>query len=319
MAKLLHTNLLLEGAAVHSAPVGSAPKASAKTKGPKSKTLSYIIFGAVILIGGTIVGYLYLAEYFGNKMSQYEDIVQHPLRMPDGMKPGGGGDPSPMPTDPDEQLPSPTTKRSGGLVQIPWIGAYEKLISSLAKADFEIFSITSGAEGRIYISGRTSGEITESIIPGITFAGIDMLDSRVSEGGTTFLADAKLAPIEEISFDPAPVPPYERGEVIRKLDTMAKSAGLKGVSTQAVGHEKIAEGSRYSISVTGAGTIGNIVAFTESAMEMKSMMEIGKITIESVSDKSIKEGEVRFGLVYRVYDLPPIKTPAVEQPLAVEL
>lgn len=316
MARLLHTNLLLDGAVVQAVPA----KTSGKTKTPKSKTLSYVIFGAVILIGGTIVGYLYLAEYFDNKMSQYEDVVQHPLRMPDGMmKPGGGGEPLPTPTNPDEQLPSPTQKRSGGLVQIPWIGAYEQLVASLAKADFEIFSITSGAEGRIFISGRTSGEITESIIPGVTFAGIEMLDSKVSEGGTTFLADAKLAPVEEIPFDPEPVPPYDRGEFIRKLDTLAKSAGLKGVSTQAVGHEKIADGSRYSISVTGSGSLENIVAFTQSAIEMKSMMEIGKLTIETNSDKSIKNSEVRFGLVYRVYDLPPIKTTPVEQPLAVEL
>lgn len=332
MAKLLHTDLLGDEipAQPHAKKKGVKPSVEKKApqgKPSKGKKLYYAVFGAILVIALAIGGYLIITSFFEDTAKDIVEKAQIPFKPPDGMatpdqqQPGETppeGDKPPKAT-PDGTQASTQKQKSGGLNQMPWIGAFEKLIGALAKTDVVIYSITSGPEGWVFIAGKTDGKISKTIIPGYSFDEIEIIESTGSDNQKKFLAKAKLAPIEKIEFDPEPVPPYERGALIRKLESLTRENELSNSRVDAVKHEKIPDGSRYLISVTARGKLDDVVAFTKSVMNLEMMIEIGKLSIESLSDGPLGKGDIRLGIIYRAYHLPKIKEPSVEEPLATEL
>lgn len=327
MAKLLYTNLLGEEIPPpEPIPESAIPKA-AKVKSTKGKKLYYAVFGAVLIIALAIGGYIIITNYFEKKVGDTEERVQIPFKPPEGMAvPGGQADGGELPEagkpqkdTTSEKTPPPCKKKVGGLAQIPWLGAYEKIITILPDAGASIYSMTSGPEGWIFLSGKTEDKVTKSILPGLDFEKIDIIKSSKTDNITTFVINAKVPPIDEINFDPEPIPPYERGAIIRKLESIARENGLSDAVAEAVRHEKIADGSRYLISLSAEGRLENVEAFTKAVMNLESMIEIYKISLDGISGKPLTSDNLKFGVIYRVYYLPKIKEPQVEQPLATEL
>ncbi|HDR91467.1 MAG TPA: hypothetical protein ENN75_04360 [candidate division Zixibacteria bacterium] len=325
MAKLLHTNLMPE----EIAPAGKSSKAkksakgmpsSPKKKSSKGKRLYYAIFGAFFIIAVATGAFLLLTSYFESKVEDAVEIVQVPFRPPDNMVMQDG---QPVSIDEGDDLDvQPQTQTgqsseaglSGGLKEIPWIGAYERILAGIPKSECPISAISSGPEGKLFITLVSICDFGKSSLPGYTFGGVSKVGTS---GGKVFVAD--VSPLEKIDFDPKPVPPYERGALIREIQGLGKTAGLSNIDASALGHESIENGSRYIISVRGEGNFDDIISFTKSVLELEWMLEIGALTVESATGKSLEDGLCRVGLLYRAYDLPPTASPKKEPPLAVEL
>lgn len=319
MAKLLRTNLLPEEIAPAGKP-SSAKGAKPKGKSTKGKKLYYAVFGAFFMIAVAIGAYLFLTSYFESKMEDTVEIMQVPFRPPDNMvmkdgqpvNMGDGDEPDNQPqTQPGQTSDAGIT---GGLKEVPWIGAYETILAGIPKSECPISAISSGSEGTLFITLVSTCDFGKSSLPGYTFGNVSKVETS---GGKAFIA--KISPLEKIDFDPKPVPPYERGALIREIEVLGKSSGLSNMTASAVGHESIDNGSRYIISVLGEGSFDDIISFTKSVLELGWMLEIGALTVESIQGKNIGEGSCRIGILYRAYDLPAEKSPETDKPLAVEL
>ncbi len=320
MAKILRTNLLPEEIAPAGKP-SSAKGAKPKGKSAKGKKLYYAVFGAFFMIAVAIGAYLFLTSYFESKMEDAVEVMQVPFRPPDNMvmkdgQPVNMGDGSDEPDNQPQTQPGQTSGSgiTGGLKEVPWIGAYETILAGIPESECPISAISSGAEGTLFITLVEDCGFGKSSLPGYSFADVSKVET--SSGNTVL---AKITPLEKIDFDPKPVPPYERGALIREIEVLGKSKGLSNMTASAVGHENIDNGSRYIFSVRGEGSFDNIISLTQSVMDLGWMLEIGALTVESIQGKNISEGSCRIGILYRAYDLPVEKTPEPDKPLAVEL
>ena len=320
MAKLLRTNLLPEEITPAEKP-SAAKGAKPRGKSAKGKKLYYAVFGAFFMIAVAIGAYLLLTSYFENKLEDAVEIVQVPFRPPDNMAMQNGqpvtmGNSSDEPDNQPQNQPGQSFEPgiSGGLKEVPWIGAYETILAGIPKSECPISAISSGPEGTLFITLMEDCSFAKSSLPGYTFADVSKVET--SSGNTVM---AKISPIENIDFDPKPVPPYERGALIREIEVLGKSKKLSNMTASAVGHENIDNGSRYIISVRGEGSFDNIISFAQSVIDLGWMLEIGALTVESIQGNNIGEGSCRIGILYRAYDLPVEKTPEPDKPLAVEL
>jgi len=300
MARLLHIDIL--SPTIH--PIGDEVPHGKSGGTSKGRKLYFAFLGAVLVIVLTIGGFMILSNYT-NKTNVVDRIEPPPTGKPT----------NPPPMD-SSGIAKPTgNSKQGGLKQIPWLGANEKLIGSLINVRGEIYSITSGPEGVILISGIAPGIIPNPLLPGGNIGELDVMFEGEAEVGTRFVASAPLLPLDKLFFDPIPVQPYERGTIMRTLDSLARVNGISEVSSDAIGREEVEGGSRYLIAVKGIGKLNDIVVYVNQVKNIGRMIDIGRFALESVSEKPLVKGDVRMGITYRIYDLPALAEPTPEEPL----
>ncbi|GEM_PF-2525870 len=292
MAKFLETNLLGDEVIVPE-PV----KIPGMVKG-KGKQLRIAVLLAVLVIAVALGGVIVLPKII-DKASNGNNIVERPKPPP----------PKPDTTTSVKPVPKPPPTKSKGLKEVPWIGATAELFDKLSGAKGSLYSIATGPEGVVLFSGVVPGESAKvdsggELLPGANLTSIKVLSVYGVTGGVKYVASASMVPLKEIDYDPKPVPPYRRGQVLRQLDSLARAAGLTDVQTEAVGREEVEGGSRYLIAVRCMGELGQINKFLHSADDVHLMMEVGRFSLEGATGKSIEEDKLAGGFVFRVYDLP---------------
>jgi len=297
MSKFLVTNLIREEF-LAAEPVAEVVKARGR-----GKKLYVAVAMALLVIAMTLGGYVILTKF----VIKEPELVARPNKPATPIEPRPADTTKPRPPTPTPRKPVVST----GLKQIPWIGAVGELLSKIPKVKGELYSIATGPEGVVIFSGVVPGENTdvnagETLFPDANLKNIKVLSVKPVTGGVKYVATGELIPIKKIDFDPEPVPPYSRGQVLRELDSMAISSGLTEVETEAVGSEEISGGSRYLIAIRGVGELVKVSRFVSEAENSGWMLEISNFSLDGVSGGPIEENRIKMGLIFRIYNLPKI-------------
>jgi hypothetical protein len=283
--------------------VPQAPKASPtpSTKTGKKLYLAIALALFVIVIG--IGSFLFLSR-FTNKMKNAvtESIVTT----------------NPAPPVPTDTIPRPAPEPEG-LIQIQFIGTTAPIFESLKNAKGEIFSASIGPEGILLFDGIVPGENPKvdsgaPLLSGDVIKEISILKTAAAKKGVAYLASAKISPLVNLDFDPEPVPPYLRGQVLSEIDSLAHSAGLKDIVIEVQGQTEVPGGSRFAVNVLAKGNLLKVTDFVKRIESSKQMVCISRFALEGVSRKNIKEDILRAGFIIDIYDL---QIPALSaQPIA---
>ncbi len=308
MAKLIHTNLLGEEIPQPEPISQSGKTGTVKKRGSKKGRKLYMaVAGAALVILIAMGGFILLSKYVGSGPEIIEN-VERPVPVP---RPRSGHKPVKINADTTDTRPvgeaHPARTRPKGLSGIPWMGAVAEVIGAISETADGIYSLTSGPEGVVILCGRTTNEASiDSTILALKLKNPKTLSTKQIEGKTEYIAYAGLVPLERIDFDPVPVPPYERGQILRELDSLAHVAGLRDIRSEALGRDEIPGGSRFLISISCRGGLDGIISFIGAVNSRQRMIEIGRFSLEGISGKSLTEEELKAGFIFRIYDLPPV-------------
>jgi len=292
MTKFLVTDLLTPR-------VVKTPRKAKSSKGlPKvGKSFLVIVLFMVLMILAA-VGWFVVRPQILAKKGQQQQIAES----------------EPEPVQPAKQTPNKPPKkpikkpRGKGLEDIPWMCFYKPLLNSIPRARGNLYSIVSGPEGVLLFSGVVPGENVEidpkkPLLPGMRVENPKIIEVNPVDGGVNYVVQADMIPMDEIDFDPEPIPPYMRGQMLRQIDSTAKAFELSDVSSEPIGNEDVKNGSRYLISLKAQGSLEQIKKFVEKMENSGKMLEIGQISLEGMEQQPLISDEIRLGLVFRLYNI----------------
>ena len=286
----------------------------AEEKG-KSRRWPLLAALAVITVVLTVAAWNYLPKLIPQLGLRRIVRTERTPRMPQttDRKPATSTRPSakepvqPRPTTPRQPSPAPTPTVATSAA-IPWFGLLSPIIEGIKSNAGSIYSVTSGAEGTLLISGVSPGNVEAASIaplPRSRAVGSEvLLSSKPVAGGIRYIVSVKLIPNTAIDPTAQSVPPYLRGAVLRELDSLARAAGLNEVSSGAVGRDVIEGGSRYLISLRGNGSLDNIANFIRRVEGFGKMIEVSRFSLEGTGGNPLGEDVVKAGFIFRVYTLP---------------
>ncbi|MCK5832042.1 hypothetical protein KAH81_00060 [bacterium] len=198
---------------------------------------------------------------------------------------------------------------------MPWHRRTSPLIEIIRAVQGDVFSMTTGSEGVIFITGVLPMDVdiqTSSPIFRTNAVMIEnIIDFNIVRGKTEYILGVNLAPVLSYSGSETPIPPYLRGAILREIDSLARSCGLSSVNTIAVGREEIAGGSRYLIGVKGIGSYNKINGFVKAIENSGKMIEISRFSLDGINDKPLIEDTIKAGFIIRAYDIKISQTTAL--------
>ncbi len=282
-------------------------------EGGQRKRWPILVGAGVVIIILAVVGLTYLPKlspkYAMRRYAKTESVPRMQQGTSRRPSPGTsnrntGTTQKPTATKPGTTIPKPTSVEPS---VIPWFGVISPILESVETGGGHIYSITTGSEGILLLSGILHGEVeAASIGPMLRSPSIrseTVLTSNISGGSTDFIVSARIEPASSIDPGLESVPPYLRGAVLREVDSLARIAGLSSVSSGAVGREVIPGGSRYLISIKGKGSLASVSDFIHRIENSGKMIEVSRFSLEGIAGKPIVEDVLKAGFIFRIYQL----------------